>query len=75
MTILSDILTRRGGPGNNPHWFTELYHGNHVICMNYAPDPMTFRDEYYYNTRQNKLYKKFIKAEGHYTWKDVINTP
>ena len=49
------------GPGWTPLAFLEHYYdGKPVPMSNRIPDPHTFRDEYYYNTRQNILYRKII---------------
>jgi len=54
------ILSRNQDPAvtGNPNRFLELY-GNELIPVEfYEPDASTFRSEYYYNTRENILYKK-----------------
>lgn len=58
--ILEGIISRRGSPtiGGNPHAFVKLFGGKIVPFSNYEPDPITFRDEFYYNTRLNQLFKK-----------------
>lgn len=59
-TFLVDLATRRGQPtvGGNPSRFIELAGGKEVPLQWYEPSAKTFRSEYYYNTRLNKLYKK-----------------
>lgn len=48
-------------PSSNPHRFIELIGGREVKMLFFEPDPETFRDDFYYNSRRNVLYKK-IKA-------------
>ena len=55
-----DLINR--APGYNPHRFVELLGGDMVPMSNYEPDPQTFRGDYYYNTRYNKLYKKLTRG-------------
>jgi len=35
------------------------------------PDPNTFRHQYYYNARQNKLYMRIRRHDGFYFWKQI----
>jgi hypothetical protein len=61
MPLLDDLGRYRGNPspGGLPLSFIERYFGGKAIQMMFhQPDPNTFRDEYYYNTRQNVLYRK-----------------
>lgn len=54
-------LTRRRGQvtvGGNPSRFVELAGGKEVPTSWHEPSAKTFRSDYYYNTRVNKLYKK-----------------
>lgn len=44
--------------GGNPHQFVELLGGKMVEIWAYPPDPLTFREEYYYNSTINELFKK-----------------
>lgn len=53
-----------------PHRYIEQYGGKPVQLSFYAPDPMTFRDGFYYHSRENQLYKKFL-AGSRYVWKAV----
>ncbi len=58
--------------GYNPHRWVEQYGGEIVPYQNYAPDPITFRSQYYYNTRTNQLFKKEIIGGGTFAvWKTV----
>jgi hypothetical protein len=45
-----------------------------VPMQNADPDPSTFRHQYYYNTRENVLYKKTRGVNGVPFWKR-ISTP
>lgn len=55
-SVLPEIYER--GSGWNTHWFNELFGANAVAIYTYAPNPATFRGEYYYNSMTNMLYKK-----------------
>jgi len=71
--VLSEIMSRQiSHPvgGGNPHNFLELVGAAHIPMSFYEPDPGTFRHEYYYNTRQNRLYKK-INTEPKPVWKII----
>ena len=67
MTFLEEVITKRYAVlgagstmvGGNPHQFVELLGGKLVEMVAYQPDPLTFRDEYYYNTMTNHLYKRY----------------
>ncbi|MHA2065094.1 MAG: hypothetical protein ACXABY_12025, partial [Candidatus Thorarchaeota archaeon] len=56
--------------GGNPHRFLELVGSKSVVESFYEPDPITFRDQFYYNARLNKLYKK-INSQPSPVWKQV----
>ena len=75
---VESIQVRRGRPGGggNPSRFVELAGGKAVLMLWHEPDPVTARTAYYYNTRQNKLFKKIhsahpITGKMIYYWKDV----
>jgi hypothetical protein len=71
--VLSDIISRQiSHPvgGGNPHIFAELVGAAQIPMSFYEPDPSTFRYEYYYNTRQNRLYKK-INVDPKPVWKII----
>ncbi len=77
-TPLEDAITKRYAVlgfahtmvGGNPHQFIELYGGSLVKMSAYAPSPITFRDEHYYNTMENQLYKK---ANDPVRWMRISN--
>ena len=64
------------GIGYNPIGFVELYDGSIVQTLSKQPDPVTFRNDYYYNARLNELFKK-VSAVCHvtgridYYWKKI----
>lgn len=60
MSILDDIAKYRSNPspGGLPLIMVERLGGKPVPLSNVDVDPMTFREEYYYNTRRNILYRK-----------------
>ncbi len=65
MTFFEEIFQYRGrpSPGWMPTAFLEKYFdGQPVLLSNREPDPNTCRDDYYYNTRLNVLYKKMTTA-------------
>ncbi len=73
-SILDEIkFWRSRGPrevGGNPHWFVELLGAKEVEFWYHEPDPNTFRDNHYYNSRLNKLYVKG-KSGPVYFWKPL----
>jgi hypothetical protein len=74
-----DIRSRRinNDTGYDPTRFVELFGGELAFVSNYEPDPQTFRAEYYYNSRINRLFKR-IKIEGEnvdmYYWKSAATS-
>lgn len=79
LETLTDLIDRRGaaGPGFNDVRFLELSGATMVEMTQFEPDPRTFRGEYYYNTSENRLYKKIITSnkDGIVTahWQGVSN--
>ena len=63
MAILDEIFKYRDPitEGGNPTNFVELVGGQSVYLSFIQPDPNTFREPYYYNTRLNQL---FLKETG-----------
>ena len=55
--INAEVVMERSN-GYNPNRFVELYGGAMMSVINYEPDPQTFRQAYYYNSRLNQLYVK-----------------
>ena len=72
LDVLEGILGRRSRysfPGFS-HNFIELFHGKPVELLIFEPDPNTYRDGFYYNSRENRLFKK-MRAGNLLVWKDV----
>lgn len=62
--VLEEIINKRmveetHTQGGLPYSFTKLNGGKIVEMLCYEPDVSSFRDEYYYNTKENVLYKKY----------------
>jgi len=77
---LLDLFARRGVVDNSSDTirFVELYKGKVLEPTAFEPDPVTCRDDYYYNAKTNLLYKRIItKKEGSLItnahWKRVSN--
>lgn len=73
MTPIEDIFSKRMKSTSvygHTHNYVELFGGQLVSFSQYDPDPNTHRERFYYNTRENKLYKK-IKAGNQFVWKNV----
>ncbi len=60
MALLDELARYRGypSPGGLALTMVELLGATPVPLSNVVPDAMTFREEYYYNTRRNILYRK-----------------
>lgn len=79
-TFLTDLLSKRGpidGQSETAR-LTELAGGHIIEPTAFEPDPKTHRHDYYYNARQNVLYKRIItKKEGFQImnahWKRISN--
>lgn len=71
-TPINEIFNNRNNSllGGNPHSFVKLLNGQIITYLYYEPDPNTFRSEYYYNTRLNKIFKKIKKSYG-YDWQNI----
>ncbi len=74
LVFLRDLYQRRlrgiREPGGNPHRFLELFGGEEIETFFFEPDANTYRFEYYYNSRENKLKKKFKNGQL-YAWKSI----
>ena len=66
-----NALDRAVGERRNNPQAIELYGGKTVEMSHYEPDADTFRDEYYYNSRINRLFKKIYDNRGFYFWKPI----
>lgn len=63
--FFDDLTIRRGnfvGGQPFPTSVVELNGGSTVHLSAFEPDPATFREDYYYNTKTNVLYKKLSKT-------------
>lgn len=72
-TPLDEIIGRHGHGGiyrGLSHNFIELFGGKPVELLIFEPNANTYRDGFYYNTRENRLFKK-LKAGNLYVWKEV----
>lgn len=60
MGLLDELAIYRSNPSQGGMALThvELLGGKPVLMSNVDVDPMTFKEEYYYNTRRNILYRK-----------------
>ena len=69
---LEDIFNKRGKKPFDGfcHNFIEMLGAKLVEFSYYEPDANTFRGQYYYNTRENRIYKK-IQAGTKKVWKDA----
>ena len=64
--FVDDLSARRGTPrvgANSLQLGIERVGGRMVQVIAFEPDPVTFRDDYYYNAQTNALYKKVIVSE------------
>lgn len=62
MGAFADIISHRQIDGRSPRGgypiqYVELFGGKIVAVLKSAPDPVSFRDSYYYNSTENVLYK------------------
>lgn len=58
--FVTTLMERRGKRtlGYNPHRFVELHGGEMIEPTAFEPDPITHRNNYYYNSVTNVLYKR-----------------
>lgn len=72
--VLEEIVGLRSASkpygGGIPTNYIELLNGKMVEELFYEPDPSTFRDQYYYNTRLNRMYKK-LNTSPQPVWKYI----
>jgi hypothetical protein len=58
---LQELAVKRGRlfiARGQAHRMVELFGGNLIPMFEFEPDPTTFREKYYYNTKLNVLYAK-----------------
>ncbi len=75
MTPLEDILSRRSKfskPIKTPHNFITFFYGQPVAVLAFEPDPASHHGMFYYNSRDNVLFKKLHTAPFP-VWKPVGN--
>jgi hypothetical protein len=74
MTPFEEIMAARPRSGNYhglSHNFITLYGGRPVTIIFYEPDPTSFHGNYYYNARENQLFKKLKTPDHRVVWKAV----
>jgi hypothetical protein len=57
-SVLAQISRFRRSPGFLDIRLIEEVGGEIIEPMNYVPDPATHRQDYYYNSRMNQLFKR-----------------
>lgn len=78
MDFLSELEQKRKhvGIGYTPYNYLETYGATLVEILAFEPDPLTYRNDYYYNGAENVLYKRTITKRINGTpmvgyWKSV----
>lgn len=74
LTVLAEIIAARPRSGNNhglSHNFITIFGGRPVTVIFYEPDPVSFHGDYYYNARENQLFKKLQTPDHRVVWKAV----
>jgi hypothetical protein len=71
--FFSELAAARGKPGigGMPLNFIERLGANMVTVSFSEPDPLSSRTEYYYNSRQNTLYKRDKFNKFYAVWHPV----
>lgn len=75
MTPFEEIVSRRSKfsqPIPTPHNFITLFGGQPVEVLAFEPEAASHRGMFYYNSRENVLYKKLVVTPFH-VWKPVGN--
>lgn len=70
LETIIDTRNAAVGVGTIPYRFIELFGGRPVVISFYEPDPNTSRSEFYYNSRENQLFKR-CQARNRFFWKPV----
>ena len=52
-------------------WQSEWYGGKVVEVLGYEPDPRYYRDEYYINATDGKIYKRTKFNKTLYVWQQL----
>jgi len=73
--FIRDLAERRGvqtatEDNTIPLGFLKLFGANEVLVTFSEPDPATARSDWYYNSRENRLYKK-LTLGSRMVWKNV----
>lgn len=74
MTPFEEIMSHRPRSGNAygpSHNFITLFGGTLVEIIFYEPEPSSHHGEYYYNARENMLFKKIETPDNRVVWKAV----
>ena len=68
--FIADILNRRNkvSLGGNTVWFLEINGATVITPTPFEPDPNTYRQEYYYNSIENIMYKRARSSNQNYVW-------
>ena len=67
LDLYRDIPPKRG---HTAMQIVEWYGSNLVEVLSYEPDARTYREKFYYNARENILYRK-IGTSPLMTWKPI----
>jgi len=75
-SFLIDLNQRRGYPtkGHAPIWELETHGATIIEPTAFEPDPLTHRNDYYYNAITNTLYRRIIITQDSFKsayWKKV----
>lgn len=68
---LSRIRSQTGRQGGSPLTLIEMLGAKKVPVQFYPPDPLTSHQDYYYNARNNVLYKRKKISLTRAVWKQV----
>jgi hypothetical protein len=68
--FIADILNRRNKAsiGGDTVWFLELNGATVINPTPFEPDPNTHRQEYYYNSADNIMYKRARSSSQNHVW-------
>lgn len=71
--FLYDLQERRKSRkiGRDPIWYLERYGANIIKPVAFEPNPDTYRGDFYYNSKENSLYRKAISINKTYVWKKM----
>lgn len=74
LTPFEEIMANRPRAGNThglSHNFITLFGGRPIEISFVEPDPTSFHGDYYYNSRENQLFKKLMTPDHRVVWKAV----